>query len=228
MEIFKEKLGIEWYEALKDYLHSENFNKLGTEIAYRYKTETVYPDYVDLFRAFKLTSLEKVKVVILGQDPYPRGEADGLAFSVKVSDNTWRIPPSLQAIFDEIEQDVYGGFKVEQDWNLERWAEQGVLLLNTILTVKKNVPKSHAFIGWEEFTKQVLTVLNNNSTPICFMLWGKEAKSYEKFITNKEHFVLRAGHPATKFYETDYWSGNGHFSDCRAFIENIYKQQIEW
>lgn len=228
MEIFKEKLGIQWYEALKHYLVSDGFRKLGGEISYKYKTETTYPEYNDMFKAFKLTSLESVKVVILGQDPYPGGEADGLAFSVKASDNSWRIPPSLKAIFDEIETDVYGGFKVEQDWNLERWAEQGVLLLNTVMTVQKSKSKSHAFLGWEDFTKEVIIALNDTDSPICFMLWGKEAKSYKQYITNSNHLVLQSGHPATKFYETDYWSGNGHFSDCNKFLKNTYNKTIEW
>jgi uracil-DNA glycosylase len=228
MQIFIEKLGEKWYEKLEDYLLSNSFRELGSKIVNEYKIKTIYPEYNDIFKAYKLTNYDDVKVVILGQDPYPNGEADGLAFSVKEDDYIIKIPPSLKAIFDEIEKDVYGGFRVEQDWNLERWAKQGVFLLNTILTVEKGKPKSHALYGWEEFTKVTIEKLNESDNPICFMLWGKDAKSYKKFITNEHHLVLQSGHPATKYYETDYWSGNRHFSKCNKFLIQNNRGSIEW
>lgn len=228
MQIFIEKLGNEWFQILKHYLLSDSFKELGSRIVNEYNTRLIYPDYTDIFKAYKLTPYSKIKVVILGQDPYINGEADGLAFSVKKENYIVKIPPSLKAIFEEIEEDIYGGFKVEQDWNLERLAEQGVFLLNTVLTVEKGKPKSHSFLGWEQFTKTTIEALNNSNEPICFMLWGKDAKFYKKYITNDKHLVLQSGHPVTKYYETDYWSGNKHFSQCNKFLVEHNKERILW
>ena len=228
MKVLVDKFGEEWFEGLKEYLLSKEFNDLGLAVREKNKTAVVYPDYNDIFKAFLLTPYNKVKVVILGQDPYPNGEADGLAFSVKEDPYIIKQPPSLKAIFEEIETDVYGGFKIEQDWNLERWAVQGVLLLNSILTVSAKVPKSHAYIGWEELTKNVIQALSKSDEPLVFMLWGKEARFYAKYIDKDKHLVLESGHPVTKYYETDYWSGNRHFSKCNEFLSKINKQTIVW
>lgn|SRR5574343_567452 len=225
MNLFKN----DWDSVLANALQTPFFENVGNFLfEEREKGKTIYPDKTDYFKAFKLTPYSKVKVVILGQDPYPKGEADGLAFSVKNDPSIIKCPASLTAIFEEIENDVYQGFRPEQDWNLERWAVQGVFLLNRILSVEKFKPKSHAGVGWEWFTADVIEALNNHPEPLVFMLWGKEAKDVKPLIKDSKHLVLTSGHPATKFYDNDTWSGNKHFSQCNKFLEENGKRTIEW
>jgi uracil-DNA glycosylase len=228
-EVLYNRLGETWFTVLGMNLYSNSFNQLGNFLAEERRYKIIYPEPEEYFKAFKLTPFNKVKVVILGQDPYPNGEADGLAFSVKEDSNVIKIPPSLKAIFEEIEQDVYGGFRVEQDWNLERWAEQGVLLLNTVLTVEKRKPKSHSWKGWEEFTKIVVKKLSEDYTNRkVFLLWGNDAKAYSNIIDEGTHLVLKSGHPATKYYDNDMWTGNKHFSQTNAFLREQKKGTILW
>jgi uracil-DNA glycosylase len=227
--VLKERFGEEWYEVLEQHINSPSFDALGKFLKEERARKTVYPEPQNYFRAFKVTPFNSVKVVILGQDPYPNGEADGLAFSVNEDAFVVKCPPSLKAIFDEIEQDVYAGFKVEQDWNLERWAKQGVLLINTVGSVVKGQPKSHAYNGWEEFTKVVIKKLSEDyNNRKVFLLWGSDAKAYASLIDEGVHLVLKSGHPATKYYETDYWTGNKHFSQVNKFLTEQNKETILW
>ena len=224
-EILRNRLGDEWYTVLQTYVEGKEFAELGTFLAKERETKTIYPAPENYFRAFKETPFSKVKVVILGQDCYPNGQADGLAFSAT---DTEQFPPSLKAIFEEVERDMYDNFKVQQDWDLTRWAEQGVLLLNTILTVVKGKPKSHAWIGWEKFTRYVIEAASYDVTNRkVFMLWGQDAKSYKPYI-NSGHLILEAGHPATKYYGNDTFSSCGHFSKANEFLKQINKKEIIW
>lgn len=167
-----------------------------------YKTGEIFPAKEEVFRALELCPIEKVKVVILGQDPYPTpGHAHGLAFSVK---SGVPLPWSLKNIYKEANIN-------KEDGNLENWAKQGVLLLNTILTVEKGKPLSHKNLGWEKYTKNIIEQINRLERPVIFMLWGGNAKKYGKIITNPLHKVLTAGHPSPLSANKGHWFGNGHF-----------------
>jgi uracil-DNA glycosylase len=225
MQIFKN----DWDIVLKTTLEGQFFKNVGEALAEeREKGVIIYPDKTDYFKAFKTTPYHKVRVVILGQDPYANGESDGLAFSVKNDSNIIKQPAANKAILEEVEKDVYSGFKVEQDWNLERWAVQGVLLLNVLLSVQKGKPKSHYGIGWTWIIGEVIEALDRHPNPICFMLWGKLAKDYKTMIKNPKHLVLTSGHPTTKYYEEDLWSDNKHFSTCNKFLRENNEEGIEW
>lgn len=231
MSKLRELIGDSWFDLLEtesNVLNSPEFYALGTFLNEEYKTNIILPERDKVFRALQLTPVDKVKVVIVGQDPYINDEADGLSFSVSETSQTVKIPPSLKAIFDEIEEDVYNGFKIEQDWNLQRWAEQGVLLLNRVLTVRHRKPKSHYNRGWEKFTDEIIRLCSNETNRKVFMLWGSEAKKLESLIDKTNHLVLKSGHPATKYYETDYWTGNRHFSQANKFLTDNYNQTISW
>lgn len=152
--------------------------------------ETIYPPKDVRFLAFELTPIDKIKVVILGQDPYHgENEANGLAFSVDIP----KLPPSLKNIYKELENDL--GI-IKTDGNLRNWAKQGVLLLNTILTVSKDKPLSHKDIGWQDFTIKVIKAINQLDRPICFVLWGSYARSYKKYLTNTNHLIIEGVHPS--------------------------------
>ena len=157
-----------------------------------YKSFTIYPDMYDIFNALRFTPYSKVKAVILGQDPYHEpGQAHGLAFSVRPGVEP---PPSLKNIYKELNSDL--GIPIPQTGDLTNWARQGVLLLNTSLTVRQGQANSHKGKGWEIFTDRVITLLNEREKPMVFMLWGGDAKAKQQFITNRQHLVLRAAHPS--------------------------------
>lgn len=220
-----------WFDLLeaKQLFSNPEFIALGSFLKQEYQTNIVCPPKEEIFRALQLTPIYKVKVVIVGQDPYPGEEADGLAFSVSEKSKVVRIPPSLKAIFEEIEEDVYNGFKIEQDWNLERWAKQGVLLLNRVLTVRNKTPKSHYNKGWETVTEEIVKACSEHTgTRKVFLLWGAEAKKLEPLIDTGVHLVLKSGHPATKYYDNDMWSGNKHFSQTNKFLRETEGEGIEW
>ena len=189
-----------------------------------------YPDKKDIFRAFELCPLEKLKVVILGQDPYHDGSATGLAFSNRSDSKS--ISPSLRNILQEVEDNAYDGFKLEQDLNLERWAKQGVLLLNTALTVEKSNPGSHAKL-WDEFTKNVIKKISDEIPAIVYMLWGKHAKGYLEYISRETNFILASPHPSP-FSAGRGFFGNKHFSKCNEVLvqvgiaEGEEDYEIEW
>lgn len=215
-------VGNNWDKLLKEEYSKDYFKKLVTFIRNEYKTATIFPKANDMFNALKYTDYDQVKVVILGQDPYHNeGEAHGLAFSV-LDNISW--PPSLQNIFKELKDDLgierYRG-------NLEDWAKQGVLLLNAVLTVKKNIPNSHRGKGWEVFTDRIIQLLNEKEDQIVFLLWGNNAKEKKNLITNHHHLILEASHPSPFSYHYSF-KGSKHFSKTNDFLEKANKEKIKW
>lgn len=181
-----------WDNLLKEEYEKEYFKKLIERINKEYEIKTIFPPKEEVFNAFKLTEYDNIKVVILGQDPYHgTGEAEGLSFSVKVN---IKIPPSLQNIFKELNSDL--NYNIPKNGSLKKWAKEGVLLLNSILTVEKDKALSHKNLGWEIFTDEVIKLINKKETPVVFILWGNYAKTKEKYITNPIHYVIKSAHPS--------------------------------
>ena len=200
----------EYYLTLREFLKEE------------YRSRTIYPDMHDIFNALKLTPYESVKAVIVGQDPYINpGEAHGLAFSVG---RDVKIPPSLANIFKELAQDV--GTPPPENGHLGRWAREGVLLLNTVLTVRAGQSRSHARRGWEQFTDAVLDLLDRREKPVVFLLWGRDAQAKGRIISAKHHLILQAAHPSPlaggKFF------GCRHFSKTNEFLRTNGVGEIVW
>ena len=216
------KVNNDWDEILEKEYNKEYYQKLRTELASEYAKYTVYPDMYDIFNAFKYTPYSKVKVVILGQDPYHNvGQAHGLAFSVKPD---VEIPPSLKNIFKEMHDDI--GFCIPKSGYLKKWADNGVFLLNTTLTVRAHSANSHKGLGWETFTDNIISELNNRKDPIVFLLWGANARSKAKLITNKSHLVLEAPHPSPLSAYNGFF-GCKHFSKTNEFLKKQGKS-IDW
>ena len=207
-------LGKEWERPLAGFLSSPRMGSLMGRVDQAYKTQTVYPPRCQLFRALELTPYSQVKAVILGQDPYHRpGRADGLAFSVPIGVDP---PPSLRSIFQELEADL--PIKMPAHGCLEQWAENGVLLLNTILTVEAGKAKSHQGLGWE-FTDTILEALNRREEPVAFLLWGGSARRKKGLVTNRRHLVLEAAHPSPRSAYRGFF-GCRHFSQAARFLES--------
>jgi len=179
-------VGESWYKALPGLWDSEYMDILMSHIQKTYSNATVYPDMSDIFRAFKLTPLDKVKVVILGAEPHSDGSATGLAYSI--SDTTYMVPDVLKRIYKDIEASCYGGFLIDFDYTLESWAKQGVLLLNTSLTVEKFKVNNH-FEMWKKFTQTIILGVCLYRNDIHFCLWDENAQSYKKFIDDRAHFI---------------------------------------
>lgn len=211
-----------WYEILSEEFKKDYFIKLKKYIKDEYQNETVFPIYDNIFRALKLTDYYDVKVVILGQDPYHgTGEAQGLSFSVP---NDIKRPPSLRNIFKELKSDL----NIERSSNdLIDWAEQGVLLLNSILTVVKDSPLSHKDKGWEIFTDQIIRKLNDREKPIVFILWGSYARTKKALITNKSHYIVESAHPSPLSSSRGFF-GSKPFSKTNAFLEKNNIEGIRW
>lgn len=206
-------------EAEKDY-----FIELMILVDKAYESEIIYPAKNDLFNAFKLCDLDNTKVVILGQDPYHGlGQAHGLSFSVNPGVD---LPPSLRNIFKELREDV--NFEFPMFGDLTEWAEQGVLLLNDVLTVKAGKPGSHQKIGWEQFTSNVISYLNDNCNGLVFMLWGNHALKKGKSIDRTKHLVLESGHPSPMSANQGKWFGNKHFSQANNYLKKQKKKPIKW
>ncbi len=215
-------IGNDWDELLKVEFESQYYLDLREFLKYEYSNGVVYPDMNDIFNAFKYTSYKNTRVVILGQDPYiNENEAHGLSFSVKHGVKT---PPSLKNVYKEIEEDL--NIKMDNHGNLQKWAEQGVLLLNTTLTVRKKQSASHKGHGWETFTDNVIKLLNNKDEPIVFLLWGNPAKAKAELITNKNHLVLMAAHPSP--LARGAFFGSKHFSQTNEFLEKNKLEPIDW
>lgn len=215
-------IGNSWDEILKEDFNSESYLELRKFLANEYRHYTVYPNMYDIFNALKYTAYEDVRVVILGQDPYHgEGQAHGMCFSVKPGVEA---PPSLVNIFKEIESDV--GVKNTSPY-LVNWAKQGVLLLNTVLTVRQGQPNSHKGKGWEVLTDSIIQKLNARSEPIVFMLWGANARSKKALITNKNHLILECPHPSPLSAYAGFF-GCRHFSKCNAFLQSHGMQPIDW
>ncbi|MGI6329498.1 MAG: uracil-DNA glycosylase [Bacilli bacterium] len=215
-------IGNDWDEVLKEEYKEEYFKKLINYINHEYQTKEIFPPREKIFNAFKFTPFNKVKVIVLGQDPYHNyGEAHGLAFSVMPDVRT---PPSLLNIFKELEEDL--GIKRERK-NLEDWAKQGVLLLNDVLTVEKNKPTSHRHKGWEEFTNKIIKILNNKETPLVFVLWGNNAREKRKLITNSKHLILEASHPSPLSSHHSF-KGSRPFSQINSYLKRNKLKEIKW
>ncbi len=216
-------IGNNWDNLLKDEYKKEYFINLKKFIVDEYKTKTIYPKMSEIFNAFMKTSYDNVKVVILGQDPYHgENEAEGLSFSVKVGIQK---PPSLINIFSELKDDL--GFDPPNHGSLVSWAEQGVLLLNSTLTVVKDNPRSHAGKGWEPFTDEVIKLINKKTTPVVFILWGSDARSKKSLITNKNHLIIESAHPSPLSAYNGFF-GSKPFSKTNEFLKKNNKKEINW
>ena len=206
-------------EKQKDY-----YKKLKEEIDKRYETTTVFPEKQNIFKAFLLTKLDSLKVVILGQDPYHGfGQAQGLAFSTPANIKN---PPSMQNILKEIQSDL-GKKSICEDGDLTPWAKQGVLLLNTILTVEEAKPKSHHNLGWEVFTDNIIKYISDNCEDTIFILWGSPAISKTKLIDRKKHHILTAPHPSPLSSYRGFF-GCKHFSQTNNILKSLNKEAIIW
>ena len=214
---------MKWKEVLKEEFKKEYFFKLKEFLEKEYSNKTVFPKRENIFRAFKLTEYDKVKVVILGQDPYHDvNQANGLAFSVNEG---VKLPPSLVNIYKEITNE-YGGV-IPKNGDLESWAKQGVLLLNTVLTVRAHMPNSHKNKGWETFTDEVIRKLNDKSKPIVFLLWGNNAKSKKSLIDTNKHYVLESVHPSPLSSHRGFFCCN-HFIKVNEILNYLNEGEIKW
>lgn len=218
------KIEPSWKAVLENEFDQKYFEDLTEFVRSEYKKTTVYPPPGFIFRAFNLTPFDKVKVVILGQDPYHgQGEANGLCFAVSKG---VRIPPSLQNIRKEIKSDLGRESKVV-DGSLEEWAKQGVLLLNSTLTVEANKAGSHQKKGWEQFTDAVVKVLNDKKVGLVFILWGKYAKDKGKNIDQSKHLVISSAHPSP-FAAYSGFFGSKPFSKCNEYLKTSGMEEITW
>lgn len=213
-----------WSDALAEEKKQPYFQSILNFLAQEKKSgKTIYPANSEIFSAFQSTPFDKVKVVIIGQDPYHGpNQAHGLAFSVKPG---IKPPPSLQNIFLELKNDL--GLPIPQHGCLTKWAEQGVLLLNTSLSVEQSKPQSHAKIGWQQFTDKVIQQLNLSPNPIVFLLWGAHAQSKRALIDEKKHKVLMTSHPSP-FSAHQGFLGCKHFSQANDFLKSVGREAIDW
>ena len=212
-----------WDILLKDEFQKPYYLNLRKFLVQEYKAQTIYPNMNDIFNAFKYTDYKDVEVVILGQDPYHQpNQAHGLCFSVKKVVNP---PPSLQNMYKEIYAEY--GYPIPQHGELTYWAEQGVLMMNTVLTVRESQPNSHKGMGWEIFTDNVISLLNLRPEPMVFLLWGANARAKKKIITNPNHLVLESAHPSPLSAYNGFF-GNGHFKKANAFLKQNKMTEIDW
>ena len=217
------RLGNDWDELLESEFKQEYYLRLRAKLKLEYRSGAVYPPAQEIFSALRLTAYQAVRVVILGQDPYHGpGQAHGLAFSVP---HGVLAPPSLLNILREVQTDC--GFAPPTHGCLDAWTSQGVLLLNAVLTVRKNLPTSHAKLGWEQFTDRVVELLNARSAPMVFLLWGNYAKAKGQLVTNSRHLVLTAAHPSPLSAHRGFF-GCRHFSQANAFLFKTGQQPVDW
>ena len=217
------KITKNWYELLKEEFNKPYFKELQEFLTEEYNARTIYPAAENIFNALNYCKFEDVKVVIIGQDPYHQpGQAHGLSFSVQ---DGVALPPSLKNIFKEIEDDL--GITPINSGNLIRWAKQGVLLLNTVLTVRHDQPNSHKGKGWENFTTKVIELVNSKSSPVVFLLWGANAKAFEPLIDKTKHYVLKAAHPSPLSAYNGFF-GCKHFSKTNEILEKNNLKAIDW
>jgi uracil-DNA glycosylase len=212
-----------WRKILTEEFKKDYFIKLMAFVEDAYKTTLVYPKSADIFNAFTASSFEDIRVVIIGQDPYHgAGQAHGLCFSVNEG---IALPPSLKNIFKEIQSDI--GIAPLKSGNLQRWTEQGVLMLNATLTVEANTPGSHQKKGWEEFTDAVIQKLSDEKESLVFILWGAYAQKKGKIIDSQKHLILQSAHPSP-FSAYNGFFGNKHFSKTNTYLKSIGAKEIEW
>lgn len=217
------ELGNSWDTLLKEEFEKEYYKKLRKILAAEYRSQRVYPDMYDIFNALRYTPYEKVKAVIIGQDPYHgAGQAHGLCFSVKEG---VPMPPSLKNIYKELSEDT--GTPLRKSSELTDWAKQGVLLLNAVLTVREGSPNSHKALGWETFTDRIITLLDQSESPIVFLLWGANAKAKGSLVTNPRHLILTAAHPSPLSAYNGFF-GCRHFSRANEFLRSHGIEEIKW
>ncbi len=217
------QLNNQWDELLKEEFQKGYYQKLRQILAHEYKTQTIYPDMHDIFNAIRTTDYPDVKAVILGQDPYHGpGQAHGLCFSVKPGVEP---PPSLKNIYKELNTEL--GLPIPQTGYLLPWAEQGVLLLNTVLTDRAGQANSHKNIGWEILTDKIISLLNQRETPMVFLLWGANARAKTALLTNPNHLILTCAHPSPLSAYNGFF-GCGHFKKCNEFLESHGLSPIDW
>lgn len=216
-------IGNDWDEILKLIWESEGFKRFLNVVNNEYKTKEIYPPKNYVFNALKLTPYNKVKVVIVGQDPYHgTGEAHGLSFSVQ---DGIKIPPSLKNIYKELNDDL--DIPISSSGNLTKWADQGVLLLNAVLTVEKDKPASHKDLGWEKLTDYIIKEINLKDESVVFILWGKFAKEKKKFVTNPKHLVIESAHPSP-FSASYGFFGSKPFSKTNDYLKSKNIEPIDW
>ena len=212
-----------WDDVLKGEFEKEYYLSLREFLKYEYSHSPIYPNMYDIFNSLKYTPYDKVKAVILGQDPYHQpGQAHGLCFSVKKGTP---LPPSLQNIYKELQSDL--GIPPASHGELISWAQNGVLLMNTVLTVREGQPNSHKNHGWEIFTDHVIELLNKREAPMVFILWGANARSKVKLITNPNHHILQSAHPSPLSAYNGFF-GNRHFSKTNEFLVSHGIEPVDW
>ena len=210
-------------EVLEREKEKEYFKELTKFVDSEYATKTIFPPRDSVMNSMKYTPYSNVKVVIVGQDPYHGvGEAHGLSFSVNIG---IKIPPSLKNIYKELNRDL--GLYIPNNGFLLKWAKEGVLLLNSVLTVEKDKPGSHRGKGWEIFTDEIINALNQKETPVVFLLWGNYAKEKKKLITNPKHLILESSHPSP-FSVRNGFDGCSHFSKTNEFLKSHGLEEIDW
>jgi len=217
------KFNNSWDEILKDEFEKDYYKNIREFLKYEYSHYKIYPNMNNIFDSLKYASYENIKVVIIGQDPYhEEGQAHGLSFSVQPG---IAIPPSLQNIYKELHDDL--GCYVPNNGYLVKWAKQGVLLLNNVLTVRAHQANSHKDKGWEEFTDSIIKILNKREKPIVFMFWGACAKTKEKLVTNPNHFILKTVHPSPLSVYRGFF-GCKHFSKANELLIQSGEEPIDW
>lgn len=216
-------IGNDWDKILSEEMNEDYFQELIKFLEKEYQEKTIYPKKTEIFKAFRNTSYQDTKVVILGQDPYHgENQAEGLSFSVKEGIQK---PPSLQNIFKELNSDL--GYNIPTSGSLVPWTKEGVLLLNTVLTVVANHPASHKDLGWEKFTDKVIQKLQEKDQPIVFILWGSFARNKKSLITNPIHYIVESPHPSP-FSAYNGFFGSKPFSKTNEFLKSKGLQPINW
>lgn len=222
-EVTMVNIGNDWDSLLAEEFKKDYYLSLRNFLKNEYFTRRIYPPMNDIFNALKYTSYENTRVVILGQDPYHgEGQAHGLCFSVKEGTP---LPPSLKNIFKELKDDL--GIDAPASGELIGWAKQGVLLLNTTLTVRESSPQSHKGKGWEILTDKIISLMNEKERPVVFILWGGNARAKKALITNNRHLVLECAHPSPLSAFAGFF-GSGHFSKANAFLKSRGESEIDW
>lgn len=216
-------IGNEWDDLLKEEFTKDYYQELRKFLAYEYKHYAIYPDMYDLFNALRYTPYNDARVVLLGQDPYHgKGQAHGLCFSVQKGINP---PPSLKNMYKELHEDL--GCTIPNHGELTKWAKQGVLMLNTCLSVREGQPNSHSGKGWETLTDKIISLMNDKNEPVVFLLWGRNAQNKEKLITNPQHLILKCAHPSP-FSAYNGFFGSKHFSKTNQFLLEHDLKPIDW
>lgn len=223
LNISMELQNTDWSMILRDEFEKSYYRNLMEFLRNEYETKTIYPEKQDIFNAFQFTSYKDVRVVLLGQDPYHGpNQAHGLSFSVKPD---VKLPPSLRNIFKELHQDL--GFQVPNNGYLVKWARQGVMLLNTVLTVREGEAHSHKNKGWETFTNEVIKQINEKESPVIFILWGRPAQTKINLIDTQKHYVIESAHPSPLSANRGFF-GSRPFSKANEILENNNLPGIDW